>query len=179
MTVREIVTSENPLLRRRSKKVRQFDENLQELVDDMFETLHAYHGLGLAAPQIGVLQRVFIAELPAEYDEAGNETAPLEQYVFINPEIRRMRGEEEMEEGCLSVPGYRGVVKRATLVHIKGQGLNGRPFRVRATDLLAEVFQHEFDHLEGILYLDRLVSPDKLFLIPVGQEEANETVMAD
>ena len=179
MAIRTIVTAENPLLREKSKKVRQFDGNLEQLVDDMFDTLHAYNGLGLAAPQVGVLRRVFIVELPAEYDEEGNETAPNERYVLVNPEFTRMRGEEEMDEGCLSVPGFRGLVKRATLVTIKGQRLDGRPFRMRATDLLAHVLQHEYDHLDGILYLDRLESPDKLFRVPSGQEETQEAVIAD
>ncbi|MHB1354612.1 MAG: peptide deformylase [Anaerolineae bacterium] len=173
MATREILTAENPLLRQKSKKVNRFGDALRQLVSDLFDTLHAANGLGLAAPQIGVLQRVFIVELAAEYDEKGIETTPLERYTLINPEFIRMRGEEEMEEGCLSVPGYRGKVKRATEVTIKGYDLHGKEIRIRADDLLAHAFQHEYDHLEGILYLDRLESPDKLW--PIKRANAVES----
>lgn len=165
MATRAILTAENHLLRQKSKKVTRFGDALRQLVADLYDTLHAANGLGLAAAQIGVLQRVFIVELPAEYDEKGKETAPLERYTLINPEFIRMRGEEEMEEGCLSVPGYRGKVKRATEVTIKGHDLHGKEIRFRADGLLAQAFQHEYDHLEGILYLDRLESPDNLWPI--------------
>ncbi len=174
MAVKPIVTAENPLLRKKSKKVTRFGDNLRQLVNDMFDTLHAAHGAGLAAPQIGVLERVFIVEIPPEEDEEGREIAPAKRYVLVNPEIVRMEGEEEMEEGCLSVPGYRGLVKRATSVTIKGYNTNGKPVRYRGEDLLGQAFQHENDHLDGILYLDRLTSPDKLWRIKVGQEEAEE-----
>jgi peptide deformylase len=171
MAIKQIITAENPLLRQKSKKVTRFGDSLRNLVEDMFDTLRAVNGLGLAAPQIGVLQRVFIVELPPEYGDEGNEVAPEERYVLVNPEIVKMRGEEEMEEGCLSIPGYRGLVKRATSVTIKGQDLNGRPVRYRGEDLLAQAFQHENDHLDGVLYIDRLESPDKLWRISVGDEE--------
>ncbi|MCD6518552.1 MAG: peptide deformylase [Anaerolineae bacterium] len=172
MAVRPIVTAENPLLRQKSKKVTHFGEALHNLVEDMFDTMHAANGLGLAAPQIGVLQRVFIVELPAEYDDKGHEIASEERYVLVNPEIVKMRGEEEMEEACLSVPGYKGLVKRATFVVIKGQNLEGKSVRYRAEGLLAQAFQHEFDHLNGILYLDRLEGPDKLWRIEPQEEES-------
>ena len=171
MAVRPLVTSENPLLRQKSKKVSRFGEDLHRLVADMFESLHAYHGLGLAAPQVGVLQRVFVIEMPPEVDEDDREIEPSKRYVLVNPELVRMRGSEEMDEGCLSVPGYRGVVTRATEVLIKGQDVNGKPVRYKAQDLLAQAFQHEYDHLEGILYLDRLTSPDKLYRVEAGEEE--------
>jgi peptide deformylase len=163
MATRAILTAENPLLRQKSKKVNRYGDALKQLVADLYDTLHAANGLGLAAAQIGVLQRVFIVELAAEFDDKGKEIEPLERYTLINPEFLRMRGEEEMEEGCLSVPGYRGKVKRATEVTIKGYDLRGKEIRFRADGLLAHAFQHEFDHLEGILYLDRLESPDNLW----------------
>ena len=174
MAIRAIVTSENPLLREKSKKVSRFGADLQRLVDDMFDTLYAAHGLGLAAPQIGVLQRVFIVEMPEEVDDDGKVVAPGEQYVLVNPEIIRSRGAEEMDEGCLSVPGYRGTVTRATEVLIKGYDESGKSVRYKAEGLLAQAFQHELDHLDGILYLDRLASPDKLYRVEAGQEEAEE-----
>jgi peptide deformylase len=181
MAIKQIITAENPLLRQKAKKVTRFGDSLKALVEDMFDTLHEANGLGLAAPQIGVSQRVFIVELPPEYDDEDNEVAPQETYVLVNPEIVKTRGEEEMEEGCLSIPGYRGMVKRALSVTIKGQDLDGRPVRYRADELLAQAFQHENDHLEGVLYIDRLESPDKLWRVRIGEEEgeAEETVSAE
>ena len=171
MALRPILTAENALLRMKSKKVNRFGDNLSELVADMFETMHNANGLGLAAPQIGVLQRVFVVEVPAEYDEDGAELEPSQQYVLVNPEIVRARGEEEMEEGCLSVPGYRGLVKRASQVTVKGQDVEGKPVRYRAEDLLAQAFQHELDHLDGVLYIDLLEGPDKFWRIEAEEEE--------
>jgi peptide deformylase len=176
MAVKPILTAEHPVLHKKAIKVSQFGDSLRRLVDDMFDSLHAVQGLGLAAPQIGVSQRVFIVDLPAEVDEEGREIAPAETYVLVNPEIVKMRGEEEMEEGCLSVPGYRGLVRRATQVVIKGQDLQGRSVRYRAEGLLAQAFQHESDHLDGILYLDRLEGPDKIWSIEVEEQaEAAES----
>ena len=174
MSVRSIVTVENRLLRKKSKKVTRFGDSLRELVKDMFDSMHAAGGLGLAAPQIGVLQRVFIVEMPAELDENGTEISPARRYVLVNPEMVWMRGKEEMEEGCLSVPGLRGLVRRATSVTIKGKQLQGKPVRYRANDLLAQAFQHELDHLDGILYLDRLESAGKVWRIegPTGEVTA-------
>jgi peptide deformylase len=157
----------------KSKKVTQFGDGLKALVDDMFDSMRAANGLGLAAPQIGVMQRVFVIEMPAEHDEEGHEVEPAQRYVLVNPEIVKRRGEEEMDEACLSVPGYYGLVKRATQVTIKGQDLRGKAVRYRGEDLLAQAFQHELDHLDGILYLDRLESPDKLWRIePEAETEA-------
>jgi peptide deformylase len=140
--------------------------------------LHAANGLGLAAPQVGVPQRVFIVELPEELDEEGQVELPSERYVLVNPEIVRRRGEQEMVEGCLSVPGYRGMVKRNTYVVIKGQDIEGRNVRYRAEGLLAQAFQHELDHLDGILYIDRIESADKLWRITPGMEEVDDEDLA-
>ncbi len=174
MAVKPIVTAEDPRLRTKSKKVTQFGDSLKALVEDMFDSMYAANGLGLAAPQIGVMQRVLVIEMPAEYDEDDREVEPARRYVLVNPEIVKMRGEEEMDEGCLSVPGYRGLVKRATQVTIKGQDLRGKQVRYRGEDLLAQAFQHELDHLDGVLYLDRLESPDKLFPVSATEAESEE-----
>ena len=177
MAVRAILTSENPLLRERSKRVRQFGSALTELVDDMFETLDAANGLGLAAPQIGVLQRVFIVGMPAEVDEDGQEIEPARDYVLVNPEIVKASEPEELEEGCLSVPGYRGLVTRATQVTIKGQDVRGHAVRYRAEGLLAQAFQHELDHLDGVLYIDHIEGPSKFWRIePEPQSTAEPQV---
>lgn len=170
MAIKDILTVEDRRLRLKSKKVSHFGDSLQALVDDMFDTLKAAHGLGLAAPQIGVLQRVFVVEMPPEQDEEGVEVTPAQRYVLVNPKIVKAWGEAELEEGCLSVPGYQGLVRRATEVIIKGQDANGKKVRYRAHDLLAQAFQHELDHLDGILYLDRLEGPDKLWRLEVTEE---------
>ena len=178
MAVLNVVTSENPSLREKSKRVSSFGAALNNLVANMFDTLHAANGLGLAAPQVGVPQRVFIVELPEELDEEGQVELSAERYVLVNPEIVRRLGEQEMVEGCLSVPGYRGMVKRNTYVVIKGQDVEGRNVRYRAEGLLAQAFQHELDHLDGILYIDRIESADKLWRITPGMEEVDDEDLA-
>jgi len=134
----------------------------------MFETLHEAHGLGLAAPQIGVSLRVAIVEMPAD-EETGT---PARQYVLCNPEIVKMSGEETDEEACLSLPGYVGEVTRAAVVTVKGFSAEGKPVRYKGEGLLARAFQHELDHLDGILFVDRLESLDKLRRVNEDKEEA-------
>ncbi|MCE5259962.1 MAG: peptide deformylase [Chloroflexi bacterium] len=175
MAVSKIITAENPLLRHKSKKVTRFGDSLHRLINDLYDTLENAEGLGLAAPQIGILERVFVIILPTEYDDKGKVIAPQERYTLINPQFIRMRGEAEMIEGCLSVPGYQGKVKRAVEVTIKGQDLHGKPVRYRAEGLLAHVLQHEYDHLDGMLYLDRLESPDNLWAVQPQEAEEAET----
>ena len=151
MAVRKIITTENPILRRKAKKVHHFDPSLQKLVDDMFETMHAAGGVGLAAPQIAQSIRVFVAE----YE--GSKVA------LFNPEIIKAEGEELGVEGCLSIPGYVGEnIRRATKVVVKGQDTRGKTVRVTAEGWFARILQHEIDHLDGILFLDRLDSPEDL-----------------
>jgi len=169
MAVRSIVLADNPLLRRKAKKVRRFDEGLEALIEDMVETMRAAGGVGLAAPQIGVLSRVIVVQLPE--DEEDPRSGKL--FALCNPEIVRAEGEEEGEEGCLSVPGYVGLVKRAAAVTVRGQDRRGRTVRVKARGLLARAFQHEIDHLNGVLFIDRVESPDKLWRV-VPEEEAEE-----
>jgi len=168
MAIRTVFTMEHPALRQKAKKVRTFGPALQKLVDDMLETMRAAPGIGLAANQVGVLQRVIVVELPQE-DENPQSGKP---YVVINPKIvKASREQVEMEEGCLSVPGLVGDVWRAVEVTVKGRDVKGRPIRIKARDLLARVFQHEIDHLNGILFIDRVESPDKIRRI-VRPEEA-------
>ena len=150
----------NHKLRQKAKRVSTISASLQRLIDDMIETMHSAHGVGLAANQVGVLQRVIVIQLPD--DE--------EPRVFINPEIVRVEGEREVEEGCLSIPGYRGLARRSVKVRAKGLDRKGKSVRVNAEELLAQALEHEIDHLNGILYIDRLVDRDKLW-----KEEAEET----
>jgi len=158
VAVRDIIFADNPILREKSKKVKDFGEALQVLIDDMVETMHAANGLGLAAPQVGVLQQVIIIQLPEDEEEP--QSGKL--FALCNPQIVRAEGEEEGEEGCLCLPGYVGEVKRATSVTVKAQDRRGKKVRIKAEGFLARVFQHETDHINGILYIDRVESPDKI-----------------
>ena len=173
MAEREIVLAGNPVLRQKSKKIRVFGPSVDALVTDMVETMRSADGMGLAAPQIGVPLRMVVIEMRPQRDEEGNEVEPGRLYVYCNPEVTEASGEEEDEEACLSVPGYVGAVKRATVVTVKGQDAKGRKIRTKARGLLARVFQHEIDHLNGILFIDRVDSPEKLRRVPPrqGQEE--------
>lgn len=140
----------DPVLRRKAKRIRTIDAALQKLIDDMIETMHAENGVGLAANQVGVLQRVVVIQLPD--DEQAT--------VLINPEIIRREGEVEVREGCLSIPGYRGDIKRSVTVRVKALDRGGKPFRVKGQELLAEALEHETDHLNGILYIDHITDPE-------------------
>lgn len=171
MAIKEILVLGDDRLREKAKKISRFDKSVQALIDDMFETMYAANGLGLAATQIGVPLRVIIIEMPEERDEEGNITSAAKQYVLCNPEIVRARGEDEVQEACLSVPGYVGRVKRATEVVVKAQDAEGRNVRYRGRDLLAQAFQHELDHLDGVLYVDRIESPDDLWQVNVDIED--------
>ncbi len=170
----EILTVDNPqhrqVLRSKAKKVQRVTPKLVALARQMLETMRAANGIGLAAPQVGILQRLFVAELPE--DEERN--LPRETYILFNPEIVKNFGEQVGYEGCLSIPGYVGQVARAEKVTIKGLDERGRPVRYKAEGYLARVFQHEIDHLDGILYTDRLTDPTTFKPVEVGQEEAAE-----
>lgn len=157
MARRDIIQLDNPLLRRRAKRVSSFDRRFQQLVDDMIETMQDAKGIGLAAPQVGISQRVFVARLPDDTEEAreefGADAGVL--HVIVNPKLVRVSKEvEEGVEGCLSIPGYVGDVERPVAVTIKGLDRHGAALRLRAAGWLARVFQHELDHLNGVLFID-------------------------
>ncbi len=145
---------EDSVLRRKAKRVSSIDKSIQRLIDDMIATMQQAHGVGLAAPQVGVSLRVIVLQMPEE-----------EPIAIINPEIVKRVGEQEVTEGCLSVPGYFGEIKRSASVTVKGQGRQGKAIRIKATDLMAEALEHEIDHLNGKLYIDHLDSQDKLHKI--------------
>ena len=152
MAVFQIRTFPDPLLKQKAKRVTTIDRSIKKLVSDMIETLHAEPGrAGLAAPQIGVPLRVIVIGLPENED-----------IVLINPQIARRRGERMIDEGCLSVPGYIGQIKRAESVTVKGRDQNGKETRIKAEGLLAQALEHEIDHLNGVLYLDHLESVEQL-----------------
>src|SRR3954447_24601293 len=152
MTVRPIVVLGNPVLRNKARKVSRFDDAIRALVKDMIETMRDAPGVGLAAPQIGVPLQVAVVE--AEKDEV---------YVLVNPEIVKVEGEHILDEGCLSVPGYWGKVTRAEKVTVKARDANGKEIRIsEAEGLFGQALQHEIDHLNGMVYVDRLDSLDDL-----------------
>jgi len=152
MAVLPIRTLPDPVLKQKAKRVRMIDGSIKKLIRDMIETMHAEPGrVGLAAPQIGVPLRVIVIGIPEEEDIA-----------LINPQIVRRRGERLIDEGCLSVPGYFGQIKRAESVTVKGRDQNGKEIRIKADRLLAQVLEHEVDHLNGTLYLDYLESMEQL-----------------
>jgi peptide deformylase len=151
MAVREILQIGNPTLRKRSRPVVRFDDALSRLAEEMIETMHAADGVGLAAPQIGVLARLIVLEMPGDEDDQ----QPGERFIVCNPKIAKKGREIEVgQEGCLSVAGYVGQVERATRIVIDGQNLKGKKIRIKAEGFLARAFQHEIDHLDGVLYVD-------------------------
>ena len=151
MAILPVRVMPDPVLREKAKRVRDVDSSVQQLIDDMLETMHSEAGVGLAAPQVGVSRRVIVIGMPEE-----------EEIVLINPQVLRKRGERLVNEGCLSVPGYIGQVKRAESVRVKGLDRSGKEIRIRAKELLAQALEHEIDHLNGTLYVDYLDSMDDL-----------------
>lgn len=152
MAKREIITVPHPTLRKKASKITKFDEELQTLIADMIENMREGRGVGLAAPQINVSQQVITVEFGSDEDE----TIPAILYVVINPEITVQSKEKVVgTEGCLSVPGLAGKVERAYSVTVRGQTKEGELFKMNAKGWLARIFQHEIDHLNGILFTDR------------------------
>lgn len=145
MAVMPIRTLGDPVLREPAKPVERFDASLRRLVDDMFETMHAAPGVGLAANQVGLSVACFV------YDDQDGHAG-----FVANPVLSEPEGEETRDEGCLSIPGPFSPTTRALAVRLRGQGLDGDPLDIRAEGLLARIFQHETDHLNGMLYIDRL-----------------------
>jgi peptide deformylase len=182
MAIRSIFLAHESVLRQVAEPVKRFDDQLQTLIDDMFETMRSAPGVGLAAPQVGESVRLFVAEWP----EDAEDPESLKAYAIVNPVIVRKLGEEEeAEEGCLSVPGFVGDVWRAPEIVVKGKDRHGKKLRLKVDGWLARIFQHEIDHLDGVLFIDRVESPDKIRRVEPGEEEraemeaAGRTVMAD
>ena len=143
MAILNIVTSEDEVLRKKCRPVEKITPRTLTLLDDMLDTMRAANGVGLAAPQVGILRRIVIVDIGEGLIE------------MINPEIVATEGEQEGEEGCLSVPDEVGIVKRPNIVTVKATDRNGEPFTIRGEGLLARAFCHEIDHLDGILYIDK------------------------
>ena len=161
MAILEILTSQNPVLRKTSKPVAKVTKEVRELVANMEETLRAAPGIGLAAPQVGELIRVIIADI-------GDGL-----HVLINPKIAKKSGTQTFIEGCLSLPGIEAPVVRANKVLVKAMDINGKRIQVEAQDLLATVFQHEIDHLDGKLFVDRVPDPNLItYKLKIPKEES-------
>ncbi len=169
MAVLPIITVPDPILRKKTKRVSSIDKSIKKLIADMRETLHAEPGrVGLAAPQVGVSLRITVICMPEEEEK---------DTILINGEIVRRKGQRLVNEGCLSIPGYIGELYRAEAVTAKGLDINGKQIRIKAEGLLSQALEHEIDHLNGMLYVDRLESPDALRKIEpedVAKEKAPE-----
>ena len=152
MVIRTIVKYPDSILRKRARKVPIIDASVFKLIDDMFETMKNAPGSGLAAPQVGISLQIIVCHPPEE-----------EPFALINPEIVKKGPDTEMYEGCLSVSGLAADIMRAETVVVKGLNQKGKPVRLRCDDVKAQIMQHEIDHLHGILFIDRVISPEKLY----------------
>jgi peptide deformylase len=155
MAVREIVTHPAPVLRKKARKITDFGPELQSLIDDMVETMRVAPGVGLAAPQVGVPLQLIVVEYGEKSEEQEIDEPP-KLYTIVNPEIIRFSSDQELgTEGCLSIPGFVGDVERPLAITLKGLNRRGKPMRLKANGWLARIFQHEVDHLNGVLFIDR------------------------
>jgi peptide deformylase len=153
-----IVKFPDPILQRPTEPVTAFDDELRRLVDDMFESMYVAHGIGLAAPQIGIPKRITVIDLSFQKN-------PEDKIALINPEVVTKEGKIYEEEGCLSLPDIREKVARAAKVKIRAQDLEGNWFERDADDLLARAFQHEIDHLDGVLFIVRISALKRDFVL--------------
>ena len=162
MAILDIRLVPDPILFRKARKVAKITSQHKKLANDMVETMTEHHGVGLAANQVGVLERICVVRTPEMED-------PM---VLVNPEIVKREGQREVEEGCLSVPGYRGMVVRSEKVWARALDLDSKQFKVDAEgDILAQALEHEIDHLNGIMYMDHLVAHTKLYPVREAGED--------
>ncbi|MDA1348395.1 MAG: peptide deformylase [Chloroflexi bacterium] len=163
MAVLPILELPNPVLRQRARKVRKIDSSVLKLADDMVDTMRDANGVGLAANQVGVLKRVIVVQLPEEE----------EARIYVNPEIVHREGEQDFYDGCLSIPGYRGLITRALWVKFQALDQTSKIVKFKADDLLSLALEHEVDHLNGVLYIDHLKEHEEL--IPVNEDGSFES----
>lgn len=161
MALRQIVTVPEPVLRRKAKPITKFDKNLQTLIDDMIETMRDAPGVGLAAPQVNISEQLIVVEYSEDDDDDEDKGAeekpekPKKLYVMINPEITKTSEEKVLGvEGCLSIPGIQGEVERFEAIQVKGLNRYGKPQKLKVHGWMARIFQHEIDHLNGVLFTD-------------------------
>jgi len=175
MTLRHIVTLPDPVLKRKAKPITKFDKKLQTLIDDMIETMREAPGVGLAAPQINISEQLIVVEYSEDEDDEDFEETeetparPRKLYVMINPEIVKVSEEKVIGvEGCLSIPGLQGDVERHEAIQVKGLNRHGKPQKVKVDGWMARIFQHEIDHLNGILFTEIAT---RLWKFPPDEEE--------
>lgn len=166
MAEREIVRYPDPILRKPAVSISKPDTGLKILIDDMIATLKLVNGLGLAANQVGVLQKVLV------YDEGKGPGC------ILNPKIMNMEGEQTGPEGCLSFPGLQGDVRRADKIEVRGNNIKGKPVKIKAEGLLARILQHEIDHLNGTLFIDR-ADPETLHYVTANDDEEDDEDMPE
>ena len=166
MAVLEIQTNDAPILRQKAAAVQEINVDLQPFIEDMFETMYKAQGIGLAAPQVGVSKRIVVIDIEKHHPE-------YPRIALINPVITLTVGEELDEEGCLSLPGVRGMVRRSAIVKVEGLLPNGNKIEFDASNLMARVLQHEIDHLNGILFTDLLHPEDQELLEPRSESSEN------
>lgn len=159
MAILDIVLEGDPRLRQKALKIRAVDDSIRRLARDMHETMDAAPGVGLAGPQVGVMRRIIVVHVPEGYQGEGE---PEIRLTLINPEILKAQGREIDTEGCLSIPGWVGDVPRAQRITVRAMDLDNRVIRFKAEGFLARVIQHEVDHLDGILFIDRVEDPSTL-----------------
>jgi peptide deformylase len=175
MAIREIIYTDNPVLRQKARKVARVTRTTQTLIDDMIATMRAASGVGLAAPQVAVGERVIVVEPPPDEDDEQGEDAPRELYAVVNPEIVKVSSEQEEDvEGCLSIPGWAGMVDRYLAIVVRGLDRRGEPVRYRLNGYTARIFQHEIDHLNGVLFIDRVSDPKKIWRVDARGEPLHE-----
>jgi peptide deformylase len=155
MAIRNVRLDGDEILRKMCRPVENIDDKIKELVADMIETMHAQDGVGLAAPQVGILKRVVVIDL---YDDKG-------PYVLINPEIIKEKGEQEVDEGCLSFPNQFAKIIRPEEVTVRAKDIDGKEYTLKGKGLLAQAISHEVDHLNGILFVDKII-PGTLEVVP-------------
>ncbi len=163
MAIRNLRYDGDEILRKKSKEIEKIDEKIVELAQDMMDTMHKWNGLGLSAVQVGVLKRLVVMDM---YEDG-------EQYILINPVIIKEKGTQECDEGCLSFPNQYGKVDRPLEVTVEALDINGKKVRIKAKGLLAECISHELDHLEGILFTDK-VKPGTLEVVNPENQKAGE-----
>lgn len=157
MALRNVRIYGDPVLREKAKEIKAFDDSLRTLVTDLYETMAAYNGVGLAANQVGVAQRVFVVDVP-------QEDGTHDRFAVVNPVLSERKGKQKDEEGCLSMPGIGEEVERAMSVRLRGFDEHGKPIDRVVDGFLARAVQHEADHLDGVLFTDRLSPLKKQFL---------------
>ena len=161
MAIRMVRENGDEVLRKKAREVEVVDDKIRELLDDMVETLHAYNGVGLAAPQVGILKRVIVIDL---YDDKG----PMK---LVNPKIVKQKGEQEVEEGCLSFPNQFAKIIRPAEVIVEALNENGKKIKIKGEGLLAQALSHELDHLDGVLFVDKIIPGTLEYVTEQDKEE--------